>query len=249
MHLYEQVRREIVPLLFFGTVVSVKVYFIVDVLFIEANYRKILQAISLLNQYHDEEIRYWLIKVLSYTGYNIVAILFDALVFVSYLIRKQAREKAKGFWETAFPLTAILLPVVLFTLWAIPSVRESAPRFDPAYAETLFIVGVILGLVGATLSITALWSLKHSFSLMAEVRELVTSGMYSRIRHPLYMSELIHMTGIALLAATPVAIWLLLLGLGIQIARAKIEEGKLEAALPEYAVYKNQTGFLWPKLL
>jgi len=249
MHLHAQIRREIVPLIFFGTVVTVKVYFLVDVLFIEANYKKILQAISFLNQHPDDEMRYWLIKILSYTAYNIVAILFDALVFVSYLIRKQAREKAKGFWETAFPLTAIFFPVVLFTLWSIPSIRESAPRFDQAYAERLFILGVILGLVGATLSIIALWSLRHSFSLMAEVRELVTSGLYSRIRHPLYMSELIHMTGIAFLAATPVAIWLLLLGLGIQVARAKIEEAKLQGVLPEYAAYKKQTGFLWPKVL
>ncbi|MEA3409950.1 MAG: methyltransferase [Pseudomonadota bacterium] len=249
MHFQEQIRREIVPLLFFGTVITIKVYFLVDALFIEANYRKILQAIHLLNQYHDEVVRDWLIKILSYTVYNIVAILFDALVFMSYLIRNEAREKAKGFWETVFPLFTILLPVVVFTLWSIPSIRESAPRFDPAYAETLFISGVILGLIGATLSIIALWSLKHSFSLMAEVRELVTSGMYSRIRHPLYMSELIHMTGIALLADTPVALWLLLIGLGIQIARAKIEEGKLQGVLPEYAAYKRQTGFLWPKVL
>jgi len=249
VHLHEQIRREIVPLLFFGTVISIKIYFLVDALFIEANYRKILQAIHILNQYSDEEVRHWLTKILSYTVYNIVAILFDALVFMSYLIRKQAREKAKGFWETAFPLATILFPVVMFTLWSIPSVRESAPRFDPAYAETLFISGVTLGLIGATLSIVALWSLRHSFSLMAEVRELVTSGMYSRIRHPLYMSELIHMTGIALLAGTPVALWLMLLGLGIQVTRAKIEEGKLQGALPEYAAYKRQTGFLWPKIL
>jgi len=249
VHLHEQIRREIVPLLFFGTVITIKLYFLVDALFIEANYRKIIQAIHILNQYPDEEVRHWLIKVLGYTLYNVVAILFDALVFVSYLIRRQAREKAKGFWESAFPLTVILFPVVLFTIWSIPSVRESAQRFDPAYAETFFILGVALGLIGATLSIVALWSLRRSFSLMAEVRELVTTGMYSRIRHPLYMSELIHMTGIAFLAGTPVALWLMFLGLGIQVVRAKIEESKLQRVLPEYAVYKRQTGFLWPKIL
>ncbi len=256
----KKIRQEIIPLLFFGTVVLIKLYFLIDIVFIQGNYEKILHAFSLLEDYPNEEIHYWLVKVITYIAYNIIAILFDSLVFASYLIRQQARSKARGFWETAYPLATVLIPVTGFTLLSIPSIRAYLPRFDPQYMivemrfpvifpQLMSIIGVSLGAIGATLSITALWSLKRSFSLMTEVRTLVTTGLYRRIRHPLYMSEIIHMTGVALLAATPVAIGLLIVAVGMQIGRAKIEERKLARVLPEYAPYKAQTGFLWPKLL
>ena len=80
------------------------------------------------------------------------------------------------------------------------------------------------------------------------MRTLVTSGPYGRIRHPLYVGEIIHIFGIAILSATPVGLYLFGGAVVLQIVRAKIEERKFLRTLPEYRTYMANTGFLWPKL-
>lgn len=110
------------------------------------------------------------------------------------------------------------------------------------------IAALAIGIVGASLSFIALWSLRRSFSLMSEVRELVTGGLYRRIRPPLYMAEIIHIFGIAILSGTPVGLWLFAAAVAMQVVRAKIEERKFLRTVPQYAEFKARTGFLWPKL-
>lgn len=253
-----KLKREAIPLLFFGTVVSVKTYFLFKTLYLDGGFAKLVFVIR-----HPEAVgeaaTFLIVGMLGYAFYNVVAILFDALVFASYLIRLEPVSKAKGFWETVYPLATVLIPVTGFTLLAVPDIRAVIPTYDfrelaqrhelsPVFFVMLNLVAVAIGAVGALLSIVALWSLKKSFSLMTEVRELVTTGLYRRIRHPLYMSEIVHIFGIAILSGTPVGLWLFVIAVAMQIVRAKIEESKFLRTVPEYAEFRNRTGFLWPKL-
>jgi len=41
---------------------------------------------------------------------------------------------------------------------------------------------------------------------------------------------------------------LLVFAIALQAVRAKIEERKFRATVPEYAAFARRTGFLWPKL-
>ncbi len=255
----KKIKREAIPLLFFGTVVSVKSYFLFKTLFLDGG----LAQIAFFLQHGDMAgpgAGFVLANMLTYVFYTFTAILFDALVFYSYLIRHEPVNSAKGFWETVYPLATVLIPVIGFTLLAIPDIRAVLPAYEfralameyqlsPAFFMSLNVVALVIGAVGAALSFVALWSLKKSFSLMTEIRVLVTSGLYRRIRHPLYMSEIIHVFGIAVLSSTPVGLWLFVIAVAMQVARAKIEERKFLRTVPEYAAFKNRTGFLWPKLL
>jgi protein-S-isoprenylcysteine O-methyltransferase Ste14 len=256
MDLRHKLKREAIPLLFFGTVVSIKAWFLIDTLFIQGGWE---EMVGLIGEADMAANQVRIMDMVSYVAYNLVAILFDALVFASYLMRIEPKEKARGFSQTVYPMATVLLPVISFTLITIPELRAQLPSFDiigwmmdynlPALFPTyLNISGLIIGLVGATLSFIALWSLRRSFSLMSEVRELVSHGLYSRIRHPLYMSEIIHMAGIVILSGTPVALWVFLIAVAMQVVRAKIEEHKFLKAVPEYAEFQARTGFLWPKL-
>ena len=143
---------------------------------------------------------------------------------------------------------------------AIPAIRAVVPAYEfralamayqlsPAFFMSLNVAALVIGAIGAALSFVALWSLKKSFSLMTEIRVLVTSGLYRRVRHPLYMAEIIHVFGIAVLSGTPVGLWLFVIAVVMQVVRAKIEERKFLRTVPEYAAFKSRTGFLWPKLL
>jgi protein-S-isoprenylcysteine O-methyltransferase Ste14 len=67
-----------------------------------------------------------------------------------------------------------------------------------------------------------------------------------RIRHPLYVGEIIHILGLSILAATP-GLYLFVFAVNLQVIRAKIEERKFLATVPEYAEFRRDIGFLWPR--
>lgn len=202
---------------------------------------------------------YHLISQITYLLYFVTAVAFDALVFYSFLVRSEAKSRPQGPWENLFPLATVFLPMIGFTLLSFPQVRHQLPGFSvetlarlhsitPLYPFYLSVLGFALGFIGVSFSIWSLSHLKRSFGLRAAVRTLVTTGPYARIRHPLYLGEIIHVLGIAILSATPVGFWLLIPSVALQVARAKIEERKFLRTLPEYAAYKANTGFLWPRL-
>jgi len=254
--LWLRLKSDPVPFIFFGMIIGSKIYFLIDFLFRKGNFSYLLKLINQVSV--GGGIPHVLTNIIAHITYNSVAILFDAMIITSYLIRSKPVGKAEGFWERYYPLMTVLFPMLGFSLLLIPDFRLFFPpfqigklmmRFDLPLLFPLIIelAGLIISMVGAALSIVALWSLKRCFSLMVEVRKLVTTGMYRRIRHPLYMSEIIHAFGTSILAAHPVAMVIFCITLVLEIIRAKLEERKFLRMVPAYAEYRRKTGFLWPK--
>jgi protein-S-isoprenylcysteine O-methyltransferase Ste14 len=251
-------RVDSAPLLFFAAVLAAKTYYLIGY---------ISGSDQLWSVVTDAERRAALgdgaslliTGEFSHIAYYAVALAFDALVFYSLLVRRAAKERPKGFWENIFPLITVFVPVIGFTLMFIPEVRALMPGYPIGFLQTMNqslpgfpfymnLAGLLIGLFGAAFSIWAIAHLKASFGLRTAVRQLVTTGPYSRIRHPLYFGEIIHILGIAILAATPVALALFVIAVALQAVRAKIEERKFRATVPEYSAFARRTGFLWPKL-
>ena len=59
-------------------------------------------------------------------------------------------------------------------------------------------ISTLLLLGGNALAVLVLVQLGRSFSVMAEARRLVTSGVYRWVRHPLYLAEELAVIGIVL---------------------------------------------------
>ncbi|MGA1871102.1 MAG: methyltransferase family protein [bacterium] len=254
--MWDRFKAEPVPFLFFGFVMGSKIYFLIDFLVLKGNLTYIGRLVEQAGQ--GGGIPEVLSNLIGHLAYNLIAILFDALIITSYFIRSKPVSKAEGFWERYYPLITILFPMIGFSLLLIPEFRLFFPSlhigqvmmyFDLPLLFPLIIelAGLIISFIGASLSIVTLWSLRRSFSIMAEVRHLVTTGMYRRIRHPLYMSEMLHAFGTAILASHSVALVIFLIAFTMEMIRAKIEERKFLRLIPEYAEYKKRTGFLWPK--
>jgi protein-S-isoprenylcysteine O-methyltransferase Ste14 len=83
-----------------------------------------------------------------------------------------------------------------------------------------------------------------SFSVGAKARKLVTTGLYSRIRNPIYVFAAMFLVGLAIvLGSWWLAIFVAVL-MPVQVYRARKEEEVLAAAFgEEYARYKAQTWF------
>ena len=103
---------------------------------------------------------------------------------------------------------------------------------------TVLLVGGIAGIA------TARYYLGKSFALTPQARQLVTRGIYSKIRNPIYVFGLIAIAGLVLVLHRPM-LWLLVLAIAImQALRARREAQVLEAAFGDaYREYRRKTWF------
>ncbi len=99
----------------------------------------------------------------------------------------------------------------------------------------------IIGLSGVT---AARWTLGKSFSVTPQARELVTRGIYSKLRNPIYVTGTIFILGIVLVIGVR-WLWIaLVLLVVVQVLRARKEAQVLEAKFgDEYLRYRAQTWF------
>ena len=106
------------------------------------------------------------------------------------------------------------------------------------------IVGGVMAAVGVALLMAARVQLGASFSVRAKAKKLVTTGVYSRIRNPIYVFSAMFLVGLVIVSER----WLLLapiaLLLPLQMSRARKEEAVLREAFgEEYERYKAGTWF------
>jgi protein-S-isoprenylcysteine O-methyltransferase Ste14 len=104
--------------------------------------------------------------------------------------------------------------------------------------------GTLLVVVGFSLIGIARYQLGKSFSIKAEAHKLVTTGLYSKVRNPIYVFGMVSLAGLILVLQRP-ALWVLLVIMAIgQTIRARREARVLEAAFGDaYREYRRKTWF------
>jgi protein-S-isoprenylcysteine O-methyltransferase Ste14 len=132
--------------------------------------------------------------------------------------------------------TAAQIVAVVGVLWFVFS-RPSPWDLQRAAGAALLVVGY------AGIAI-ARYNLGKSFALRPKAHQLVTRGIYSKIRNPIYVFGLIAITGLVLVLHRPI-LWLLLLAVAVmQAFRAHREAQVLEAAFGDaYRDYRRKTWF------
>jgi protein-S-isoprenylcysteine O-methyltransferase Ste14 len=134
---------------------------------------------------------------------------------------------------------ALMVTVVPVVGIAVIVYEFAHPPWTP-----LRIAGLVLMTVGLILLTISRIQLGNSFSLTPQAKKLVTHGVYSRIRNPIYFFGTFVFTGLFLFLEMP---WLLLVivpVLILQITRARAEARVLEEAFgDEYRRYRTSTWF------
>jgi len=96
------------------------------------------------------------------------------------------------------------------------------------------------------LTVWGLWTLKRSFSITVEARDLVISGPYRFVRHPIYLGEMLTALAVAVWRFSLLNFFIITLFIVIQLLRAKWEEDKLAQVFPGYSIYADKTSWLFP---
>lgn len=105
-------------------------------------------------------------------------------------------------------------------------------------------VGTALAVIGVSGIAIARYQLGKSFSISAQAHKLVTTGIYAKIRNPIYVSGGIMIAGLGLVLQK-LGMWIVLFALIVgQTIRARREARVLEAAFgDEYREYRRKTWF------
>lgn len=107
-----------------------------------------------------------------------------------------------------------------------------------------FLIGLLIAAAGFTLWILARFQLGRSFSVRAQARSLVTAGLYSKIRHPIYFFAGFAFAGMFIAWGKLFPMIGYLVVYSSQILRVFKEEKVLEDAFgEEYRRYKATTWF------
>jgi protein-S-isoprenylcysteine O-methyltransferase Ste14 len=105
-------------------------------------------------------------------------------------------------------------------------------------------VGTALAVIGISLVALARYQLGRAFSVVAEARHLVTTGLYSKIRNPIYVFGMLMLIGLVLVLQRPEGWLVIVAGVIAQTIRARKEARVLEAAFgDEYRAYRRKTWF------
>jgi protein-S-isoprenylcysteine O-methyltransferase Ste14 len=136
------------------------------------------------------------------------------------------------------PMPAIAVPLVVMLLYFfVPGVKERP-------WTGLRIAGAILAVAGYILLFTARIQLGASFAVTPQAKTLVTRGLYSRIRNPIYLFVDVMWFGLTLFLHL---YWLfvpLVILLALHLFRVRREGEVLQEAFGQtYLDYRKQTWF------
>lgn len=121
--------------------------------------------------------------------------------------------------------------ILVWSYWQVPWTR-------------LRVAGLVLMILGLALLALARFQLGDSFSLSPQARKLVTHGIYSRIRNPIYVFGMFIFAGLFIFLDQPYLFLFFLLIIPLQFFRARAESRVLEERFgEEYRQYKAMTWF------
>lgn len=179
-------------------------------------------------------------------------VLLGIVFFLSLMVAVARRTRESGTKTDGRSRFGILLQSVGIGLAGFGPITASLPPFG--IAALVGTIAVML-LMGGSVAIFAASSraLGQNWSLVARTRgdhELVQSGPYARVRHPIYLGMLLFLLALAVALGhwlqLIVALPMFLIGTAI---RTKLEDGLLEQRFGEvFRTYRRSTPAIIPRL-
>lgn len=106
------------------------------------------------------------------------------------------------------------------------------------------VIGVAIAGPALVLLILARLQLGRAFSVQPKATTLVTAGLYSRIRNPIYVFSSLLIVGLIIWTGRPILLLFLAVLVPLQVYRSRKESAILEAKFgTEYVEYKRRTWF------
>jgi protein-S-isoprenylcysteine O-methyltransferase Ste14 len=167
----------------------------------------------------------------------------------SSFYKKSKNEKIHS--DRSFKIVYIWIKYSTF-LFSLTAVFFSWPRALILFTDIrLILIGSLVCMLSISLFIKATRDLGESYSPCYDSykpHQLITRGLYSLIRHPIYTSNILLLTGLFFISGNTI-ILLNTLTLIVFYYRAAIFEEKVFTKIfPEYSAYSKRTNRFLPRL-
>ncbi len=160
----------------------------------------------------------------------------------SFSAKRNAPQSGRGQLVRGF---MFLLAAII--VWGMDTLHLRL-SFGP-YAEAFAWTGAILTALGIAFAVWARYYLGYNWGMPMSVKkepELVTSGPYRFVRHPIYTGVLLAIFG-SLITASPLWLVIFVVAAGYFTYSAKQEEALMAETFPDaYPTYKARTKMLIP---
>jgi protein-S-isoprenylcysteine O-methyltransferase Ste14 len=148
------------------------------------------------------------------------------------------KERRKIDPENKFVFAAIL--TVMCALWVSWFSLCPLDPFPLSLPGPIRWAGLLLFITGMVLSVGALIQLRG----VENIKHLVTTGLFSKIRHPMYLGFLCWIVGWSIYHAAPLSLAIGALGIACTLWWRHLEDGRLAIQFgSEYLRYGQQTWF------
>ncbi|MFH0804793.1 MAG: isoprenylcysteine carboxylmethyltransferase family protein [Patescibacteria group bacterium] len=172
------------------------------------------------------------------------AVLVD---FVDFHGRGQVKKEQRSVVETG----SMMLFFILFYILIRFRIGQLGAVGTPWF-ETLIILGSALLVVGCVVNVRGRFRLGQNWSNQVVIyrdHTLVTDGVYSLVRHPLYASTVWMFIGASLVYVNYLSLLAtLIIFIPFMVYRAKQEEAALRQEFSAYATYQQKVGMFVPKI-
>ena len=190
------------------------------------------------------------VLMLVYQNFSLAAWLYLALhgsYCVCWLIKHVTFRDPK--WETKMTWSgAVFTFLLLATYWVAPYLLISGLFYSEirVLPNWLMVLSIALVVIGTTLMMAS--DCQKMFVLKMKPG-LIIDGLFSTIRHPNYLGEMMVYAGFAVVVGLLIP-WLILAywWIGVFLVNMHMIEASI-SRYPEWIDYKSRTGILLPKLI
>lgn len=174
---------------------------------------------------------------------------FGAYWLINWLRVKPAKAREKSIDRLITGAIVVIGFCLLFKEWT--AIGPLGIRFVPKDARIIWL-GIAITWIGVIVAVWARYSIGEYWSARVTLKEghqLIRSGPYAFVRHPIYTGMFLAALGTALVVGEWRGILAVLLLLAAHSGKAVREESFMTREFgEEYTNYRRSTGFLFPRL-
>ena len=168
---------------------------------------------------------FWLSYSVNKNVSSFLFLLYAVLAAFFFLVRKHPISFTKNPADWALGVSATCIIPFLFH----------------PLGGTKYILGWCLQSLGVLLQVFSIASLNRSLGIVPANRGVKTNGMYRIVRHPMYMSYLLSISGLVINNMSLYNACVFFIWLAAQLARIRQEELFLSATSKSYRMYIKKT--------
>ncbi len=228
----------ILPLIFLWVILNNLVFFVV--------YLKTFISI-ICNFPHDANSSIVGFKAITAYITNFFLFSFESLIFAGLVIKKKMHKSPDSLQEIIVPFVSTFF-YLLFDYVKYSPFQMSFLFVPEQFIPICLGIGTVINAIGITVSAIATYNLRHSFSVLVEIRDIVSQGFYRYVRHPIYLGYNISTIGFLFMMPRVDFLVLSVLSTVLLIYRANLEEKKLMENSQIYYEYAKKTPAFIPRL-